>query len=68
MRKSSSRVTLLAAKQHGLIQTVKPILEALVGNAYHLSNAMIRALVSRTGGAVARGLIMDCRVYRRVVG
>lgn len=40
---------LLAAKKCGLIQTVQPILEAIAGNGYHFSGALIRAILSRAG-------------------
>jgi predicted nucleic acid-binding protein len=38
---------LLAAKKRGLIPTVKPILDAIAGNGYHFSDALIRAILSR---------------------
>ncbi len=40
---------LLAAKKHGLIQEVKPILEAFASNGYHFSDALIRAIILRAG-------------------
>jgi predicted nucleic acid-binding protein len=40
---------LLAAKKHRLIRSVKPILDEIVANGYHLSDALIRAILSRAG-------------------
>ncbi len=38
---------LLAAKKRRLIPAVKPILDAIAGNSYHFSDALIRAILSR---------------------
>ena len=40
---------LLAAKKRGLIEGVRPILDALACNGYHLSDALIRAILLRAG-------------------
>jgi predicted nucleic acid-binding protein len=42
---------LLAAKQRGLIDAVAPVLEALRANGYHLSTALVRAILDRAGEA-----------------
>ena len=40
---------LLAAKKRGLIDAVKPLLDAIAGNGYHLSEALVRAILHRAG-------------------
>lgn len=40
---------LLAAKKRELIESVQPMLEALAGNGYHFSAALVRAILSRAG-------------------
>jgi predicted nucleic acid-binding protein len=40
---------LLAAKKLGLIQSVRPILDAFTANGYHFSDNLIRAIVLRAG-------------------
>jgi predicted nucleic acid-binding protein len=40
---------LLAAKKRGLIQSVRPILDAFTANGYHFSDDLIRAIVLRAG-------------------
>ena len=40
---------LLAAKKRGLIQFVRPILDAFSTNGYHFSDDLIRAIVLRAG-------------------
>jgi predicted nucleic acid-binding protein len=40
---------LLAAKKHGLIPSVQPVLGAIVANGYHLSEPLIPAILHRAG-------------------
>jgi predicted nucleic acid-binding protein len=40
---------LLAARKRGLIDAVKPLLDAIAGNGYHLSEALVRAILHRAG-------------------
>lgn len=40
---------LLAAKKRGLIDSVRPILDAFSSNGYHFPDALIRAIVLRAG-------------------
>lgn len=40
---------LLAAKKRGLIAAVRPMLEALAGNGYHFSDALVCAILMRAG-------------------
>jgi hypothetical protein len=42
---------LLAAKQRGLIDAVAPVLEALRANGYHLSRALVQAILDRASEA-----------------
>lgn len=44
---TGSAGVLLAAKKRGLIPAVKPILDAIAGNGYHLSDDLVRAILSR---------------------
>lgn len=45
---------ILAAKQRGLIDAVAPVLEALRANGYHLSTALVEAILDRAGEAPER--------------
>jgi predicted nucleic acid-binding protein len=40
---------LLAAKKRGLIESVRPILDAFSSNGYHFSDTLIQAIVLRAG-------------------
>ena len=40
---------LLAAKERGLIAAVRTMLEALAGNGYHFSDALVRAILMQAG-------------------
>jgi predicted nucleic acid-binding protein len=40
---------LLAAKKRGLIAAVRTMLEALAGNGYHFSDALVRAILMQAG-------------------
>jgi hypothetical protein len=40
---------LLAAKKRGLIESVRPVLEAFARNGYHFSDALVRAILMRAG-------------------
>jgi len=40
---------LLAAKKHGLIQSIGPVLDSMAANGYHLSDTLVRAILFRAG-------------------
>ena len=40
---------LVAAKKRGLVTSVRPLLEAIAGNGYHFSDALVRAILMRAG-------------------
>lgn len=40
---------LIAAKKRGLITSVRALLEAIAGNGYHFSDALVRAILMRAG-------------------